>query len=101
GYRERNGRVVLEIPRDIAGVKVGVFPLVNRDGLPELARHVADILIGEDLVVAYDESGSIGRRYARADEIGIPLCVTVDYQTLQDKTVTLRDLYTWAQVRAS
>jgi glycyl-tRNA synthetase len=101
GYREREGRIVLEIPKDVAGIKAGVFPLVNRDGLPELARHLADTLIDEGLIVTYDESGSIGRRYARADEIGIPICITVDYQTLQDKTVTLRDLYSWAQVRVS
>jgi len=101
GYREREGRIVLEIPKDVAGIKAGVFPLVNRDGLPELARHLADTLIDEGLIVTYDESGSIGRRYARADEIGIPICITVDYQTLQDKTVTLRDLYSWAQVRVN
>jgi glycyl-tRNA synthetase len=49
--------------------------------------------------VKYDASGSIGRRYARADETGIPLCITIDYQSLDDDTVTLRDLYTWKQVR--
>ena len=100
-YKEREQRVLLEIPRDIAGVKVGVFPLVNRDGLPETAKHLADELTNAGLIVNYDESGSIGRRYARADEIGIPVCVTTDYQTLKDMTVTLRDLYSWAQVRAS
>ena len=101
GYKERENRVVLEIPRDVAGVKVGVFPLVNKDGLPEMAKLLADALINEGLIVDYDESGSIGRRYARADEIGIPVCVTIDYQTLQDKTVTLRDLHSRAQVRVN
>lgn len=74
---------------------------MNRDGLPETAKHLADELTNAGLIVNYDESGSIGRRYARADEIGIPVCVTTDYQTLKDMTVTLRDLYSWAQVRAS
>ena len=59
----------------------------------------SDILLEEDLMVGYDASGSIGRRYARADEVGTPICVTIDYKTLEDGTVTLRDLYTWGQVR--
>ena len=56
-------------------------------------------LINEGFMVEYDESGSIGRRYARADEVGIPLGITIDYQTLEDDTVTLRDRDTWRQVR--
>jgi glycyl-tRNA synthetase len=99
-YKERDGRVVLEIPKDVAATKVAVFPLVNRDGLPERARKIADMLLEEDFIVSYDASGSIGRRYARADEVGTPICVTIDYKTLEDGTVTLRDLYTWSQVRA-
>jgi len=98
-YKERGNRVVLETPRDVAATKVAVFPLVNRDGLPEKARRIADSLLEEDFIVSYDASGSIGRRYARADEVGTPVCVTVDYKTLDDETVTLRDLYTWKQVR--
>ena len=83
----------------VAAVKVAVFPLVRKNGLPEFATQVHRRLIDEDFIVKYDESGSIGRRYARADEIGVPLCITVDYQSLEDETVTLRDLYTWKQVR--
>jgi len=97
--KEREKRIVLEIPRDVAATKVMVFPLVNRDGLPEKARKIADALLEEDFMVGYDVSGSIGRRYARADEVGTPICVTIDYKTLEDETVTLRDLYTWRQVR--
>jgi glycyl-tRNA synthetase len=98
-YKERGKRLVLEIPRAVAATKVAVFPLVNRDGLPEEARKIADSLIEEGFTVNYDSSGSIGRRYARADEVGTPVCATIDYQTLKDDTVTLRDLYTWSQVR--
>ncbi len=100
-YREKQDRIVLEIPREVAAVEIGVFPLVNRDGLPETARGIVDALANEDFVVNYDESGSIGRRYARADEVGTPICITTDYQTLGDQTVTLRDLYSGAQVRTS
>jgi glycyl-tRNA synthetase len=99
-YKERDKRVLLEVPRDIAATKVAVFPLVNRDGLPDKARKIVQSLLAEELTVSYDASGSIGRRYARADEVGIPICLTVDYRTLEDSTVTLRDLYTWKQVRS-
>jgi glycyl-tRNA synthetase len=99
-YAERGRRIVLSLPRTIAAVKAAVFPLVRRDGLPEFAKQVYRRLIDEDFLVKYDASGSIGRRYARADEIGVPLCITIDYQSLEDETVTLRDLYTWKQVRA-
>jgi glycyl-tRNA synthetase len=98
-YSERKKRVVLHIPKDIAAVKMAIFPLVNKDGLPETARKLYEMLLDEEFIVRYDESGSIGRRYARADEIGIPICITVDYQTLKDETVTLRDILTWKQIR--
>jgi len=98
-YRRKEDRVVLSFPRDIAPVQVGVYPLVSKDGLPEKAREVHRTLLDEGFTAEYDESGSIGRRYARADEIGTPLGVTIDYQTLQDDTVTIRDRDTWRQVR--
>lgn len=98
-YKERGDRVVLEIPKDIAPTKVAVFPLVNRDNIPDRAKEITNMLLEEGFIVNYDASGSIGRRYARADEVGIPICITIDYQTLEDNTVTLRDLYTWKQVR--
>lgn len=98
-YREKDGRVVLSFPPDIAPIEVIVLPLVNRDGLPEKAREVYNLLKLRGLIVDYDDSGSIGRRYARADEVGVPLAITVDYQTLKDDTVTIRDRDTWKQVR--
>ena len=82
----------------LAPIQACVFPLVNRDGLQEKAQAiVADLREAFD--VFYDESGSIGRRYARADESGVPVCFTVDYDTLKDETVTLRDRDTREQQR--
>jgi len=98
-YKTKNGRTLLSLPPDLAPIQVMIFPLVNKDGLPERAKEVYDRLIEEAFLVEYDESGSIGRRYARADEVGTPLGITVDYQTLEDDTVTIRDRDTWKQVR--
>ncbi|MCS7385590.1 MAG: glycine--tRNA ligase [archaeon GB-1867-005] len=98
-YSEKEGRVVLKLPRDVAPIQVCVFPLVSRNGLPEFARMVYERLRRSGLRVEYDESGSIGRRYARADEVGVPIAVTIDYQSLEDETVTLRDRDSWKQVR--
>jgi glycyl-tRNA synthetase len=98
-YRVKDDRVVLSFPRDIAPIQIGVYPLVNKDGLPEKALKVCDLLVNEGFKVEYDDAGSIGRRYARADEAGIPLGITVDYETLKDDTVTIRDRDTWKQVR--
>jgi glycyl-tRNA synthetase len=98
-YRKQEDRVLLSFPKEIAPIQVAIFPLVNKDGLPEKARQVYDALLSEGFTVEYDESGSIGRRYARADEVGTPLGLTIDYKTLEDNTVTLRDRDTWAQVR--
>ncbi len=98
-YRVKDDRVILSLPRDIAPIQIGVYPLVSRDGLPEKAQQVSQMLMDEGFIVEYDEAGSIGRRYARADEIGIPLGITIDYETLKDETVTIRDRDTWKQVR--
>ncbi|KYH41448.1 MAG: glycyl-tRNA synthetase subunit beta [Candidatus Bathyarchaeota archaeon B26-2] len=98
-YTKRDTRTILKIPRDLAPIEVAVLPLVSRDGLPEKAQEVHRMLLDEGFLVEYDESGSIGRRYARFDEVGTPICITVDYQTLEDETVTLRDRDTWRQVR--
>jgi glycyl-tRNA synthetase len=73
--------------------------LVSKNGLPEKARELFKMLISKGFTVEYDESGSIGRRYARADEAGTPLGVTIDYDTLKDDTVTIRDRDSWKQVR--
>ncbi len=98
-YSKKNGRTVLKIPKDLAPVEVAVLPLVSKDGLPEKAKEIYRLLLDEGFYVEYDESGSIGRRYARFDEIGTPICVTIDYKSLEDETVTLRDRDTWKQVR--
>jgi glycyl-tRNA synthetase len=100
-YSREGKRTRLALPRDVAPIKVMIYPLVTRNGLPDTAMKVYRILLQEGIVVRYDSSGSIGRRYARADEIGVPICVTVDYQSMKDNTVTLRDLYSWKQVRAA
>jgi len=98
-YTVKDGRIVLKLPRDIAPVQAAVLPLLARDGLPEKARAIYDMLVSEGFDVEYDEAGSIGRRYARCDEVGIPIAITVDHRTLEDNTVTLRDRDTWRQVR--
>lgn len=99
-YRVKENRAILSFPRDIAPIHVGVYPLVSKDGLVENALKVHKLLVNEGFLVDFDETGSIGRRYARADEIGIPLGVTVDYDTLSDDTITIRDRDTWRQVRS-
>ena len=87
--RTEGDRRYLALKPYLAPQQVGVFPLVNRDGLPELAEEVFELL-SDGLDAFYDDSGSIGRRYARADEVGVPFCVTVDYDSLKDRTVTVR-----------
>ena len=99
-YRCKDDRTVLSFPRDIAPMQVGIYPLVSKDGLPEKSLELEKMLCTEGFVIEYDDAGSIGRRYARADEAGIPLGVTVDYDTLKDGTVTVRDRDTWKQVRS-
>ena len=82
----------------IAPLEAGVFPLVNKDGIPEMAEKVYAGL-ADDIDAFFDDSGSIGRRYARADEVGVPYCVTIDYDSLKDGTVTLRERDTRSQER--
>ncbi|MFD1586411.1 glycine--tRNA ligase [Halorientalis brevis] len=96
---EDEERTVLSLPPEVAPKTVAVFPLMAKDGLGERAREVADELRAAGFEVAYDESGSIGRRYRRQDEVGTPFCVTVDYDTLEDDTVTVRDRDSTAQAR--
>jgi glycyl-tRNA synthetase len=98
-YTRSQDRVVLKLPMDLAPTQLMVFPLMAKDGLPEIALNVQRALIGTGLDADYDEAGTIGRRYARADEIGVPLSVTVDYKTKEDQTVTIRDRDSWRQVR--
>jgi len=98
-FQAKKDRVLLGLPLNLAPTQVGVYPLVSKDGLPERAKQVFQMLVKEGFTVEYDESGSIGRRYARADEIGTPLGVTIDYDTLKDESVTIRDRDSWKQVR--
>jgi glycyl-tRNA synthetase len=101
-YREEEvegeSRVVLRLHPAIAPIKAGVFPLVKKDGMPEVARRLYDD-IRRRMPAFYDDGGSIGRRYRRQDEAGTPFGVTVDGQTLQDQTVTVRHRDTLQQDR--
>jgi glycyl-tRNA synthetase len=102
-YREEEvegeERVVLGLHPRVAPVKAAVFPLVKKDGLPEIAARIAKDLRRAAIPSFYDESGSIGRRYRRQDEAGTPWCITVDGQTSEDGTVTIRDRDSLEQVR--
>ena len=91
-------RVVLKIPAILAPYKAAVLPLVKKDGLPEKAQQIVDSL-KYDYMVQYDEKDAIGRRYRRQDAIGTPFCVTVDNQSLEDGTVTVRERDTMQQER--
>ena len=98
-YTVEAKRNYIKLKKWLAPIDVGVLPLLKRDGLPEKANRVRRDLRSRGLMADYDESGSIGRRYARADEIGTPYCVTIDHQTLKDATATIRDRDTSKQVR--
>ncbi|MCK5651953.1 MAG: glycine--tRNA ligase, partial [Gemmatimonadetes bacterium] len=104
-YREEEvegeTRVVLSIDPSLAPTKVAVFPLVKKDGLPEIATRLQQDLRKAAIPSFYDAAGSIGRRYRRQDEAGTPWCVTVDGQTTDDGTVTIRDRDSLEQIRIS
>ena len=93
-------RTVLQLPSVLAPTKVAVLPLVKKDGLPDVARKIIDDLKW-DFSVAYDEKDAVGRRYRRQDALGTPFCVTVDHQTLEDQTVTIRYRDTMKQDRVA
>ena len=93
-------RVVLRLPAALAPIKLAVLPLVKKDSLPEKAREIIDAL-KFDFKCQYDEKDSIGKRYRRQDAIGTPYCVTVDHQSLQDNTVTIRYRDTMQQERVA
>ena len=103
GYQEEEVegelRVVLRIHPRLAPIKAAVFPLVKKDGLPEIATALHKALQKASLPSFYDQAGSIGRRYRRQDEAGTPWCVTVDGETTEDQNVTIRDRDTLEQVR--
>jgi glycyl-tRNA synthetase len=99
-YYEEGGRVVLKLPPKLAPYKLAVFPLIPKEeSLRTLARRIYHDAVKAGLTVIYDEDGSIGRRYARVDEIGVPFAVTVDYQSLEDNTVTVRFRDSREQIR--
>jgi glycyl-tRNA synthetase len=97
-YERKNNRNVFHFSKDISPFQVSVYPLVTKDGLPEKAKEIFDKLIESGFWAFYDESGSVGRRYARGDEIGVPLAVVVDYDTLDKGLLTIRDRESWEQV---
>jgi glycyl-tRNA synthetase len=92
-------RTVLRFHPRIAPMTAAVFPLVKKEGMPELAREIRDRLAAAGVRAIYDEKGAVGRRYRRQDEIGTPWCVTVDGETLADGTVTVRDRDSMRQER--
>ncbi len=99
---EVNGemRVVMKFHPKLAPIKAAIFPLVNKDGMPEIAREI-EVELRPHMKVFYDSKGAVGRRYRRQDEAGTPFCITVDTQTLEDKTVTVRERDTMAQERVA
>jgi glycyl-tRNA synthetase len=100
-YKVKDDRVILSFPRCITPIQVGIYPLMSKDGLDVKALELQKELTQAGFMTDYDEAGSIGRRYARADEAGVALGITVDYDTLSDDTVTIRDRDSWQQVRVS
>lgn len=99
-YVEEGDRVVLKLDKRIAPFKAAVFPLVrNKEEITKKAREVYEMLVKAGFYTAWDDRGNIGKRYYSQDEIGTPSCITVDYQTLEDGTVTIRDRDTATQTR--
>lgn len=97
--RGKGKRIYLQLPVAIAPYYVAVFPLMKKDGLLEKGRKVFNLLEDHGFTVLFDKRGSIGKRYARIDEIGVPFAVTIDYDSLDDNTVTLRERDSMNQVR--
>lgn len=93
-------RVVMKFHPKLAPIKAAIFPLVNKDGMPEVAKKIESML-RPYFKVFYDDKGAVGRRYRRQDEVGTPYCITVDTQTLEDNTVTVRYRDTMEQERVS
>ncbi len=90
-YEKKDDRIVLKLSPKIAPYKVAVFPLLaNKLELAEKARAVYELLVGY-FNTDWDDRGNIGKRYAAQDEVGTPMCVTIDFETLEDDTVTVRD----------
>lgn len=102
GYTEEEGRVVLKLNKKVAPYRVAVFPLLkNKEDLVKKAKEIYTDLLEKGFSVDWDDRGNIGKRYFAQDEIGTPYCVTVDFQTLEDGTVTIRDRNSMKQERVS
>jgi len=99
GKKKEEEYTILKLNPLVAPIKVGVFPLIGDDKLVKIAKEIDSTLRNEGIATFYDESGTIGRRYARMDEIGTPFCITVDHDSLNDEKVTLRDRDTTKQER--
>lgn len=97
---KKDSRSVLRFHPALAPIKAAILPLTKKDGLPDKAREILNRL-KIDFNVRYDEKDAIGKRYRRQDAIGTPFCITVDYQSLEDDTVTLRHRDSMAQERVS
>lgn len=97
----KDARTVLHLHPSLAPIKVAVLPLVKRDGMPEKSEKIFNDLLDNSIKSFYDHNSAIGRRYARQDEAGTPFCVTVDSQSMQDDTVTIRERDTRAQSRVA
>jgi glycyl-tRNA synthetase len=97
---KKDSRVVLKFPPMLAPIKLAILPLVKKDGLPEIARSIMDTCKGS-FRCFYEEKDTIGKRYRRMDAIGTPFCITVDHQTKEDNTVTIRYRDTMLQERIS
>jgi len=93
-----DSRVVLKFPPKLAPIKLAIFPLTKKDGLPEIAREIMETC-KPHFRCFYEEKDAIGKRYRRMDAIGTPFCVTVDHQSKEDQTVTIRYRDTMAQER--
>ncbi len=99
-YTEKDEEINLNLSEALAPIKVAVFPLMkNKEELVNKAKEVFNLIKKQGINVFYDETGSIGRRYRRQDEIGTPYCITIDYDTLEDKSVTIRDRKDFSQKR--
>jgi len=91
-------RIVLRLPSHISPIKVSIMPLVRKDGLPQIAKNIYNDL-RKEFIINYDETGSVGRMYRRMDEKGTPYCITIDYDTKKDNSVTIRERDSMKQVR--
>ena len=92
-------RIVLSLNPKLAPYDTAVLPLVNKNGIPKKSKEISKLLRESNFDIFYDDSGSIGRRYRRLDEIGVKYAITIDYQTLKDSTITIRDRDSMKQIR--